>query len=311
MFDVCPCLLGTTSDGESEDNDPRGVSSVTSSDDATETLDADLDANNGPSDIGEVLSFAGRNLDDASLVDLCRKELPGKNISCLDLSSNNIEGAALEQLTNLLKGSKHFQTLRLSDNAIADSYLPYLLPLFGTLSELDLSFNQISSSGIYALFEGRKDAGALMQCNLRDLNLKGNMLADDGAVLLAQALENDPGLNEALRHVDVSINAIEARGVEALLKASSSAYLETLALDDSRPDLASCMQQVAGSRVRKISLRCTAMNDDAACCLAQALALGFGTCQELDLRDNKQCLARGRTALQGVAKMKKGLVLHM
>ena len=242
---------------------------------------------------------------------MCRKELPGKNISCLDLSSNNIEGAALEQLTNLLKGSKHFQTLRLSDNAITDSYLPYLLPLFGTLSELDLSFNQISSSGIYALFEGRKDAGALMQCNLRDLNLKGNMLADDGAVLLAQALENDPGLNEALRHVDVSINAIEARGVEALLKASSSAYLEALALDDSRPDLASCVQQVAGSRVRKISLRCTGMNDDAACCLAQALALGFGTCQELDLRDNKQCLARGRTALQGVAKMKKGLVLHM
>ena len=242
---------------------------------------------------------------------MCRKELPGKNISCLDLSSNNIEGAALEQLTNLLKGSKHFQTLRLSDNAITDSCLPYLLPLFGTLSELDLSFNQISSSGIYALFEGRKDAGALMQCNLRDLNLKGNMLADDGAVLLAQALENDPGLNEALRHVDVSINAIEARGVEALLKASSSAYLEALALDDSRPDLASCVQQVAGSRVRKISLRCTGMNDDAACCLAQALALGFGTCQELDLRDNKQCLARGRTALQGVAKMKKGLVLHM
>ena len=69
MIDVCPCLLGTTSDGESEDSDPCGVSSVTSSDDATETLDADLDANNGPSDIGEVLSFAGRNLDDASLVD--------------------------------------------------------------------------------------------------------------------------------------------------------------------------------------------------------------------------------------------------
>ena len=87
--------------------------------------------------------------------------------------------------------------------------------------------------------------------------------------------------------------------------------MSSLSLDDSLPDLSTCIQDIAGSRVGKISLRCTGIDDAAACRLAQALVLGYGQCHELDLRDNRTIVGAGRTALQGVTKLKKGLVLKV
>lgn len=127
----------------------------------------------------------------------------------------------------------------------------------------------------------------------------------------AEAIDSNKHLCTTLRVLDVSDNALEHAGVAALLKAAASAQIESLSLDDSEPDLSTCVQDIAGSRVRKISLRCTGIDDDTACRLAQAMVLGFGECQELDLRDNKSCSSRGRTALLGVTKLKKNLLLKM
>jgi len=100
-------------------------------------------------------------------------------------------------------------------------------------------------------------------------------------------------------------------GVAALLKAAASCNIQHLSLDDSRPDLSTCVQDIAGSRLRGLSMRCAGFDDDAACRLAQALVLGFGKCELLDLRDNSACRARGRTALEGVTKVKKSCLIKI
>lgn len=233
---------------------------------------------------------------------MCRSELCVAGLACLDLSENNIRGPGLEQVSNRLKETGSLRCIRLCDNAI-DEGIEYLVPVLHNLTELDLSYNQVSAAGISVLADHLRSSS----CKIQALKLKGNCMGDEGALLFAEAVEN----NSTLTHLDLSNNAIEAAGVAAVLKAAASGSIQRLCLDDSRPDLSTCVQDIAGSRVREISLRCAGLDDESACRLAQALVLGFGKCLHLDLRDNKACLSRGRTALEGVTKVKKGFLLRL
>eukprot|EP00802_Teleaulax_amphioxeia_P007251 Tamp_07257.p2 GENE.Tamp_07257~~Tamp_07257.p2 ORF type:complete len:165 (-),score=25.92 Tamp_07257:952-1446(-) len=72
------------------------------------------------------------------------------------------------------------------------------------LKELDLSYNLMSAEGASALvpFLSGEDV------KLEVLNLRGNQLGDEGALLLAAALHS----NKSIRTLDLSNNDIEAAG---------------------------------------------------------------------------------------------------
>merc|ERR1719352_1675022 len=148
-------------------------------------------------------------------------------------------------MINLIKEALQLDILRLSDNSITDQGVHHLSPLVSQVSHLDLSLNQVSASGLCSLLEGFSPTG---QSKLRILNLKGNSIGDDGALLIAQVLDSNAPLKSSLLELDLSNNALEAQGVSAILKAAASSNIRSLIIDDSKPDLACLVQDVASSR---------------------------------------------------------------
>ena len=105
--------------------------------------------------------WRGRNLNDEQLAKLCSTQLSIMGIRSLDLSENNIEGPGLEQVGNRLKEAVDLRVLRLGDNKV-DTGIEHLLPLLDSLSELDLSYNQVSVEGVGVLVEHVSGTGALV-----------------------------------------------------------------------------------------------------------------------------------------------------
>jgi len=80
-----------------------------------------------------------------------------------------------------------------------------------TVVKLDLSNNGFKTCTIRFLLEALSEAG---NSTLADLNLAGNFLDDDFALLLANFLES----NQVLHTVDISRNPIGAEGAKFLLQ---------------------------------------------------------------------------------------------
>jgi hypothetical protein len=254
------------------------------------------------------LSLRGKGLSDENLLTFC-SNLP-VTVTHLDLSSNEISHAGVEQLVNLLKEQTNLKSLCLSDNRIGAEGLQHLVPLLsqGRLEELDLSQNEISGG---QLAELGTDALVSMFM-VQKFNLKGNELGDNGAEAIAKVLEDERCV---VRDLDISNNDITA-GIATVLSASGAGggHLERLAIDDNRPPLAllpGLIGSASNAGLRSLSMRNLDVDDSTAQQIAATVCTQSGDLQELDLRDNRGCSGKGRTALEGLARLKRGLAIHL
>jgi Leucine-rich repeat (LRR) protein len=84
------------------------------------------------------------------------------------------------QVGNRLKQASNVTILNLSENKI-DQGIHHIAPFLPELYVLDLSFNQMTAEGISVLVHELDKSN----CRLRSLNLRGNQIGDEGALLLA------------------------------------------------------------------------------------------------------------------------------
>jgi uncharacterized protein (TIGR02996 family) len=108
------------------------------------------------------------------------------------------------RLTRLI--TLDLENCSLGNTNLADIFAP--LP-FPALAELDLSFNDLTDSGVIALL-----ATGVPQ-RLKRLVLGGNPIGDDGAVALAEALANSP----VLENLNLRMTNVGQAGQAALLRA--------------------------------------------------------------------------------------------
>ena len=84
------------------------------------------------------------------------------------------------QIGNQLKKASNVQILNLSENKI-DQGIQHVSSLLSGLTDLDVSYNLLSAQGLSTLL---LEIGK-SKCRLRSLNLRGNQIGDEGALLLA------------------------------------------------------------------------------------------------------------------------------
>jgi len=243
----------------------------------------------------------GRQLSDSDLQKICDK-LPN-HVTDIDLSSNSIGDAGVEQLVNALKERKGLK-INLSDNNVGDEGLRQLSLLLSldNIKELDLSMNEITAAGAAHL--------DLSRAAVAVLNLQGNELGDEGALKIALEIT---GGHTKLLELDVSNNGIQTTGAAALLTAAANCSLQTLRMDDTEPPLLALGDHIVAlskSGLRSLSLRCIGLTDRHAATLAATLALNPpASSMVLDLRNNGTLGATGRTALQGLSRLKSTIEL--
>lgn len=95
------------------------------------------------------------------------------------LSENLIKTQGAEQI---LKNSTHLQSLDLGKNFIKSSIGTFLRGYFETnkhIRRLNLEMNELTSEGLKTLCKG------IQSSKLASLNIKGNVIKDQGALYLA------------------------------------------------------------------------------------------------------------------------------
>lgn len=155
-------------------------------------------------------------------------------------SSTRVGSEGGVALAEALEVCTHLKKLDLRDNMFgveAGLALSKTLPGFGNLIEVYLSYLNLEDEGVIALAEALKKSATSLQVlemagnditakaapalasliaagdSITKLNLSENELKDDGAILIAQALEQG---HAELKEVDLSTNAIRRVGARAL-----------------------------------------------------------------------------------------------
>ncbi|XP_026109849.1 NACHT, LRR and PYD domains-containing protein 12 [Carassius auratus] len=140
-----------------------------------------------------------------------------KNISQhlreLDLSGNDLQESGLYKLLNEMENAKRkLQVLRLSCcNLTSKSceHLSLIISSDSSLTELDLSNNDLQNSGVKLISDGLKSPN----CQLEILRLSGCMVTEEGCGYLSSALSSNPS---HLRELDLSYNHPGPSGVQLL-----------------------------------------------------------------------------------------------
>ena len=147
----------------------------------------------------------------------------------LDVSRTGMGCAACVALTNALAhAGSVLRTLCLAGNSLGSSdsqqALGTLLLRSTCLDTLDCSFCSFMADNMNAVYRALSSDG----CNLRQLQLRGNRLGNDGAMGMAAVLRS----NTSLRHIDMGDCGITSDGaVELATAARGNTSLKSLALE--------------------------------------------------------------------------------
>ena len=176
------------------------------------------------------LNLRGNRLGDEGVAALADTWLMrDARLVALDVSRTAMGCAALVALTNALAhAGSVLRTLCLAGNSLGSSdsqqALGTLLLRSTCLDTLDCSFCSFMSDNMAAVHRALGSDG----CNLRQLQLRGNRLGNDGAMGMAAVLRS----NTSLRHIDMGDCGITSDGaVELATAARGNTSLKSLALE--------------------------------------------------------------------------------
>lgn len=193
-------------------------------------------------------------------------------LTTLSLTNNSFQPGGLEALKIYLPFFKALKNLSINSSQIDDQSMQFLgIGLAGntSLEDLNLSMNRITSQG------GEILKSILQSSPLKSLNMRDNLLGNEGVSKLAEALQNNNSLtrldlagnsisdigvinlstiipnNRTLTHLDLQRNPFGYEGVKALreaiqARASNNKVLKTVYLSIAEND------GQAGEEVRRI-----------------------------------------------------------
>ena len=148
-----------------------------------------------------------------------------KNNTCLlklNISRNTINSNGVRIIGKSIKANTTLQTLDISNNIQDDGEAMISNCFNGSLKEINISNNRITSNGA-------KEIATAIRVNttLKKLDLSCNMLSDDGAAFISEPLKN----NVSLQELNISRNNITEDGAKYIAEAiQANATLEKLDL---------------------------------------------------------------------------------
>jgi len=143
------------------------------------------------------------------------------------MEGNLINTTGCKEFESFLRCHNALKYLYLAHNAIADDGVAMLAPwCLKKLVTCDLSDNRITSAGMSHV----ADALRAKHCKIKTLCLESNMVGDEGAMMLADALRH----NTSLKFMNLRFNGITERGMQAIrdVLASHNKTLRHLQLDE-------------------------------------------------------------------------------
>lgn len=129
-----------------------------------------------------------------------------KTLKHFKLSENMIKTQGAEQI---LKNAMHLQSLDLGKNFIKSSIGSFLRTYFDAnkqIRRLNFEMNELTSEGVKTLCRG------IQNSRLAFLNLRGNVIKDQGAIYLAELYDTGSECLDSLEELDVSSNDITPEG---------------------------------------------------------------------------------------------------
>ena len=135
-----------------------------------------------------------------------------QSVESLNLSYNQFCDSGIAELFCALKCNETLRTLNVSHNNIIGNTVAIsdYLQVNMTLSELDLSTNNITDEGVKKFTESIK-----VNTTLQNLDISHNIITDEGVKALAEAIQ----VNTTLRELNISSNKITDEGAKALAEA--------------------------------------------------------------------------------------------
>jgi len=172
------------------------------------------------------LCFAGNNVGPKglrSILDVFEKQraLGKRPIEILDVNTNNIGPEGAKMLAKALRSPAcTLKTLKVSQNRIGFAGVIEIarsLKTNSTLTQLDISWNMCrkeeygentaaSQEGVQVAMEFADILGQ-QGCTLESLTLDGNLLGNNGAMLILKALQDNPGLQ--MKHLSVGASSLD------------------------------------------------------------------------------------------------------
>ena len=149
----------------------------------------------------------------AAIVELARTS---ETLRHLGLRKNALDAAAVAALASAIKGNHHtrLHTLHMGQNPWVHYHgclcIAHLMMSNHSITELDVAHCDVGNAA--------SDFGAALLRNrtIATLNLRGNSIDSHGAIAIADAMLS--ANRSALTHLDLSYNAIEHEGAEALAR---------------------------------------------------------------------------------------------
>ncbi|XP_067851266.1 NLR family CARD domain-containing protein 3-like [Heptranchias perlo] len=155
----------------------------------------------------------------------------------LDLSSNTLHNEGMASLCEVLKGSDcKIQSLKVANTKLTSDCCKALAPMFSTnqtLTELDLSMNELGDNGLNMLVLSLKDS----HCKLQKLRLSKTGLTD----ACSAELKSAAATFQTLMHLDLSHNRFTDKSTQSLCDLIlDCASLKTIRMEKNRFSSSGC-----------------------------------------------------------------------
>lgn len=124
----------------------------------------------------------------------------------------------------IIKSATNLEVLSLAKNFMRSDVgkpLAKLLKCSKQIKKLYLEFNELMVPGAKWIAKGISH-----NRTLEVLNIKGNIIGDEGMILIAQSLSSSAAVN--IKELDISLNEIGPKGFQALCDVLPQCKIETL-----------------------------------------------------------------------------------
>lgn len=141
-------------------------------------------------------------------------------LKALRIAENDLKS---EGALQIIANAHHLEVLSLAKNQLkADCgvELQHLLTKSKTIKKLQLEFNELMTAGAKCIAQG-----LAKNKSLELLNVKGNVIGDQGIIMISQALRET---RHTLRELDISLNEIGPQGFQSLCGILPSTKIQVL-----------------------------------------------------------------------------------